>query len=291
LNATRCAMFTSAKSKTLREMSADEVVKVCEINYIDYWRSATAASAEEYSEDGGIKRCITGLAQDIFNVVLCCELAEDTAPAQIDRALAEFRSRRVPMIWHVGKTSTPASISELLNERGFPHDYDLVAMAADLSHSPPSVPLREGVSLRKCESAIDIGHWIDSLTDSWGSPADVGRWMRGNPFFGPDSHPLGRSASDRIMYLGFLNGVPSGAVMLLTSRGTAGLQCVGTVASAQRRGVGEALVRAALSDAARMGHKFVVVLSTTEGVPLYRRAGFKAYGTLPEHSMYFDKMP
>jgi ribosomal protein S18 acetylase RimI-like enzyme len=121
------------------------------------------------------------------------------------------------------------------------------------------------------------------LTSSWDSPEPVREWMLANPFFvGP--------RPGRTMYLGSIEGSPSGALMVLASRGVAGLECVGTIKSAQRRGLGEALVRTALKDAIEEGHKLVVVLSTTEGVPLYKKAGFRAYGTLPEHGMYFDRI-
>jgi len=75
--------------------------------------------------------------------------------------------------------------------------------------------------------------------------------------------------------------------MLFWSGDIAGLQCVGTVQSGRRRGVGEAVVRAALADAQEMGFRFVVVLSTVEGVSLYQKTGFRAFGKLPEHSMDF----
>ena len=276
--------------RCLDDLSPEEVVKACELNYIDYWRSATAASDGEWSEVGGILRCVTGLHQEIFNVVLCCRLSKESAPACIDRAIAEFRGRKIPMIWHVGRTTTPEDLGSYLEERGFPHDYDLIAMAADLSGPLEPVRVPGDVSVRKCTTTNDRNDWIDCLTRSWDSPGEVGEWMRANPFFSERRHPSFERFSDRVMYIGLLNGIPSGAVMLLTSRGVAGLQCVGTVASAQKKGVGEAMVRTALLDASAKGHRFVVVLSTTEGVPLYRKTGFKEFGKLPEHSLYFDRL-
>jgi GNAT superfamily N-acetyltransferase len=259
------------------------------MNYIDYWRSATSASVGEWSDDGGIERCVTGLPQEIFNVVLRCRLSRDTAAARIDEAIKEFRARRIPMIWHVGRTTTPEDLGSYLEQRGFPHDYDLVAMAADTSEKLWPAETSGGLTVRPCSSRSDIEAWVDCLTRSWDSPPDVGRWMRANPLFVDGRWQSPKHFSSREMYLGLLEGVPSGAVMLLSSRGVAGLQCVGTIPEAQRKGVGDALVRAALRDASAKGYGFVVVLSTTEGVPLYRKTGFKEFGKLPEHSLYFDR--
>ena len=276
---------------TPRDPAQEQVVEACELNYIDYWKSATAASANEWSDEGGIERCITGLHQEIFNVVLRCQLSPENASHRIDRVIGECRARRIPMIWHVGRTTAPEGLGSLLEERGFPHDYDLVAMAVDLSKTTGSKPAPDGVSVRTCVSRGDREDWIDCLTRSWDSPDEVKRWMLTNPFFIEEGHPSYKRFSSRVMYLGSFDGTPCAAMMMLASRGSAGLQCVGTIAEFRRKGVGEALVRAAMRDASASGHGHLLVLSTTEGVPLYRKAGFREYGKLQEHSLYFDRMP
>ncbi len=258
------------------------IVEACERNYIDHWRASTRASTREWCEDGGITRCITGLPQEIFNVVLCCSLDPSSAEAQIDKVIGEFKARRIPLIWHVGRTTSPADLGDRLALRGYPKDYELVAMAAQVRGIGQSAAPKAGVTVRRCETVDDHQMWISCLTSSWDSPEPVRRWMLANPYFS-------RPTKERIMYLGFVDGQPCGAVMLLERNGVAGLQCVGTIKQAQRKGVGETLVRAALADSAVDGFESVVVLSTTEGVPLYSKVGFKPYGTLPEHGMYFDR--
>lgn len=275
----------------LKDMTSDEVAEACEMNYIHYWRAATAASSREWSDEGGIERCLTGLPQDIFNVVLRCDLSSEHAAAQVDLAIVEFRARRIPVIWHVGRTTKPEDLGSILDDRGFPHDYDLVAMAADTRSNQQLTEMPRGITVRKCGSIEEIESWIDCLARSWMSPVEVSRWMLQNPFFVGSPAQTSRRCTTRSLYLGLLDGAPRGAVMLLTCEGVAGLQCVGTVSEAQRKGLGEALVRTALGDAAAEGYGFVVVLSTTEGVPLYRKSGFMEFGKLPEHSLYFDKLP
>ena len=273
----------SSGQRRISEMTADEVVLACEQNYIDYWRSATIASAVEWSQEDGITRCVTGLPQEIFNVVLYSNLDETNMGTRVDKAIEEFKARRIPLIWHVGRTTSPASLSAYLEARGYPKDYELIAMAADLTGTRPWQEARNCIEVRRCESFEDHAAWISCLTSSWDSPDPVGEWMLANPFFvEPRPNPA--------MYLGLIDGSPCGAVMVLASGGVAGLQCVGTIKSAQRKGLGEALVRTAVKDALAEEHKFMVVLSTVEGVPLYKKAGFKAYGALPEHGMYFDRL-
>ena len=75
--------------------------------------------------------------------------------------------------------------------------------------------------------------------------------------------------------------------MLFWSGDVAGLQDVGTDHSARGKGVGGAVARAAMGDAREMGFGHLVVLSTVEGVGMYKKVGFKTFGKLPEHSMDF----
>ena len=77
--------------------------------------------------------------------------------------------------------------------------------------------------------------------------------------------------------------------MLNWSDDVAGLQTVGTLKSARYKGVGSAVIAAALREARDLGFKIVVVLSTVDGVKLYSRLGFRIFGKLPEHSMYFNR--
>jgi len=275
--------------RSLLGLSPADIVRACEENYINYWRCVGRSANAEFSEDEGITRCVTGIRQDVFNVVLKCDLEGQDIEKRIDEAILEFKSRRVPLLWHTGVTSRPRDIGKYLEARGFPHDYDLAAMAADLTSIPESEGLQEGVSVRPVESESECTHWTECLARSWESPPGTSRWMQDNACFNLRvEKELGLNLPRR-MYLGLLDGRPAGACMLVWDDEIAGLEMVGTVHQARYKGVGSALVNRALRDAASMGFGFVVVLATVEGVRLYEKCGFKKFGKLPEHSMDFSK--
>ncbi len=274
--------------KPLNEFSAEEVVRACEENYIDYWRCVGMSPNAEFSEDGGITQCITGLPQELFNVVLKCNLDLETIDSRIEAAIGYYRSRRIPMIWHTGTSSEPRDIGRYLEVRGFPHDYDLTAMAVDLESMADSLDLAEGASVRTVSSKVDSKHWAECLASSWESPGEIIPWMLNNACFNLSIESRAGRPLPRRMYLGLLEGRPVSASMLVWSDVVAGLQTVGTVRAAGGRGAGTAVVRAALMDARAMGFWFAVVLSTVEGLGLYRKLGFKVFGKLPEHSMHFE---
>jgi ribosomal protein S18 acetylase RimI-like enzyme len=273
--------------ESLEELSPAEVVTACEQNHVDYWRCVGRSPNAAFSEEGGITRCITGLPQEIFNVVLSCRLSPRNLDERINAMIDFFRSRRLILIWHVGMLTEPSDLGSRLEARGYPNDYDLTAMAIDLDSVIEDIDLPKQVAVRTVVDSDDLRSWIECLTRSWDSPAEVANWMLGNACFNTSLEHEKRLSLPRKMYLGLLDGKPVGASMLFWSDDIAGLQAVGTAHSGRGRGIGGAVVRAALMEARAMGFRYVVVLSTVEGVGMYKKVGFKTFGKLPEHSMDF----
>lgn len=280
-------MSEKIAGKSLSELSSEEIVRTCEENYINYWRLAGLSSNAEFSEQGGITRCITGVQQDVFNVVLKCDLDGASIERRIDEAIAQFRARRIPLLWHTGLTSTPRDIGKYLEARGFPHDYDLSAMAIDLENMGDEQDLPHEISVKLVEDEVDCRHWSKCLSDSWESPPGTDEWMMNNACFNTRIEKERNMQLPRRMYIGFLDNRPAGACMLVWDKNIAGLEMVGTIEPARRKGVGTAIIRYALLDARSLGFRIVVVLATVEGVRLYEKCGFKKFGVLPEHSMNF----
>jgi len=173
----------STGGKSLAELLADEVVKACEQNYIDYWRYVGESPNAEFSEDRGITQCITGLPQEIMNVVLKCRLDPSKIDTRIDEAIEYYRSRKIPVIWHAGLLTEPRDIGTYLEARGFPHDYDGIAMAIDLDSTGDDMAFPEGISAKAVDSAQDCKNWVACLTESWESPKEVSSWMLQNACF------------------------------------------------------------------------------------------------------------
>lgn len=282
-------MHTKSAGRTpLEKLSPEQIVIACEQNYIDYWACAGASPHGQYSDDMGMTKAITGLPNEIFNVVLRCTLSGGDVEARVDEAIRSFRARGLRLLWHVGMLTEPRDLGAILEARGFPHDYDLRAMAIDLHSADLMREAPSHIRVQSVQSAEQSRQWIECIASSWHLPREVPEWMAVNPCFNPSVQSAGKPIPSRRLYLGLHRDEPVSACMLFWSGGIAGLQAMGTVPSAQNRGVGSATVRAALRDALALGFRNVVVLSTVEGVRLYERLGFKAFGNLPEHSMLFD---
>ena len=280
-------LLKESKKRSLNELSSEDVVRACEENYINYWRCVGASPNAEFSEGGGITQCITGIHQDVFNVILKCNFDPETIDDDIDKAIKDYRSRRIPLLWHPGLLSEPGDVGRRLEARGFPHDYDLAAMAVNLESMGDDPHSPEGVTVRIVNSMRDCEDWARCLASSWESPANTAPWMLRNACFNLSLERKMGLSLPRRMYLGSIEGRAAGASMLVWSDDIVGLEMVGTIHSARGRGIGSAIIRNALTDARAMGFKFAVVLSTVEGFRLYEKNGFREFGKLPEHSLDF----
>ncbi|MBU0624302.1 MAG: hypothetical protein KJ672_05595, partial [Candidatus Thermoplasmatota archaeon] len=231
------------------EPSPEELVRACEENYADYWRCVALSSNADFSEIRGITRCITGLQQEVFNIVLSCHLEVDAIDARMDEEIRDFGARQIPVIWHVGMLTEPEDLSRHLEARGFPHDYDLAAMAVDLESVDGRAGRQDGVSIRRVAIEQDCREWAGCLAESWESPKEVAPWMMNNACFNRVIEQRRGLSLPRKMYLASLEGIPSAGSMLFWNNGIAGLQTVGTVHAARRKGAGMAVVDGALADA------------------------------------------
>ena len=77
----------------------------------------------------------------------------------------------------------------------------------------------------------------------------------------------------------YLDGAPVSCSMTLVSHGVAGVYYVATVASARRRGLGDALTRVAARAGFQLGARVAWLGASEMGADLYRRIGFSDLGS------------
>jgi ribosomal protein S18 acetylase RimI-like enzyme len=85
-------------------------------------------------------------------------------------------------------------------------------------------------------------------------------------------------------YVGYAGGEPVSTAAIIHTDGVLGVYNVATLPEFQRRGYGEAIMRLALADAQkRHGADRVILQSTSAGLKLYERMGFR---TVTKVSVY-----
>lgn len=203
----------------------------------------------------------------LFNSVVGARFDADHADAAIDARIRDCTDRNVPMLWWTGPSTTPSDLGARLERRGFLLEPAL-GMAGDVRN----------ISAQPSETVIDIepvcdearlATWSRVLCSAFGAPAAFGEAFADLA----SAIGLGRSSPFR-HFLGRLNGEPIATSSLFLGAGVAGIYDVGTLPERRRRGVGAAITRAAIAEAAAAGYRMAILHSSALGINMYRGLGF-----------------
>jgi GNAT superfamily N-acetyltransferase len=159
------------------------------------------------------------------------------------------------------------------------HDTDTARMLHAAGHTLDAQPRAMGMDLDGVEapdlSGID---WTDegdsdsmaSLNDqAYGFPP--GTWARG----------MGPAGPELRIYIASLDGRPAATVCALdVEGGDCSIWNVATAPEARGRGLSTALMGRAVFDAAQRGCQTSTLQATKLGAPVYRRCGYRDFGTL-----------
>lgn len=218
-------------------------------------------------EEPGLLWFETGIALDAYNGVVQTSLSRETLPAAAQRVLAHFQERQLPFHWHVGPTSEPADLGDLLEDYGIIHDEDEPGMAVDLLSQTPEFPKVSQLVIEEGLAGNRLRQW--SQTTFCGAPQEAVECV----FTAYSSLPLGKNGPISL-YLGMVNGAPVATVKLFYAAGVAYIGRVVTVPAYRRQGIGTQMTLYAMHTARQAGYRIAVLTASTMGVNIYRRLGF-----------------
>jgi ribosomal protein S18 acetylase RimI-like enzyme len=214
-----------------------------------------------------------GMPCDTFNAACSARLGAD-APRQVQEAIAWFDGR--PFSWWHGPGDQPAHLSSLLESAGLGRADGELAMWIDLA-TVRDAPLPDGLTIRPVRNADDLQTYARLLAALW-SPPDVhvvGFYKRAERLL------LAADALLR-MYLGVIDGTPVATAEATLQDETVGLYNISTAPAFRRRGIGSAMTRAPLIDARTQDASLGILQAAPEGVSIYERVGFRAFGEMVE---------
>jgi ribosomal protein S18 acetylase RimI-like enzyme len=141
-------------------------------------------------------------------------------------------------------------------------------MAADIRHITAQ-PDGGALAVEPVLDAATMAIWSRVLCNAFGAPHAFG------DAFSDLAEAVGLGPSARFRhFLGYLNGEPVATCSLYLGAGVAGVYDVGTLPERRRRGVGAAITRAAIVDAAASGYRMAILHSSASGAAMYRGLGF-----------------
>jgi GNAT superfamily N-acetyltransferase len=266
---------------------APDLPAVVELNSAEWLRLQGRLPWVQFHEDADALRVFTPEELWPRNSVALARFAADTARGRVSEILSFHLQHKAPCNWIVGPVSRPLDLGKHLRAHGFRCMLHSTAMACDLRDS----------------AKINRG-----LTAPAEEPADIPGVMRGRaPSLlpgvrvaavkaAPSLYPLtterrrrrheGRNVMARLEpervthFAATLSGRPVGETTLFLGAGVAGVYDVEVLEGFRSRGLGTALVSAALERARALGCPAAVLAATCLGLGVYERLGFRQVGRL-----------
>src|SRR5258708_26816907 len=130
-------------STTLQDLSPFTLPLALDANLIAYSSLFRSLHQAKVHKDGGLRWFERGVPNELFNGILQTRLEPEALPAAIEHVLAHFQRRHLPFHWHLGPSSHPRNIGDLLEAHGISHVEDEPGMAVallPLNQTLPSPP-------------------------------------------------------------------------------------------------------------------------------------------------------
>jgi ribosomal protein S18 acetylase RimI-like enzyme len=221
----------------------------------------------ELHDDGACCWTLSHLPYPLFNSVVRARFDARVADAAIDERIRACSDRNVPMLWWTGPSTTPVDLGQRLERRGFLLE-PARGMVGDIQHITAQ-PSHVALDVEPVCDWSSLTTWSRVLCLSFGAPQAFG------DAFADLAGAVGLgSASPFRHYLGIINGEAVATCSLFLGAGVAGIYDVGTLPERRRRGIGAALTRAAVADAAAAGYRMAILHSSALGAAMYRAIGF-----------------
>jgi len=260
-------------SYILQDLSPSALIRAIEANQFEFSKDLGRSPQVEMHEDPDIVWFVTGRPFPRFNRVLRAHFESEGVDARIEAALAPFRSRNVPMVWHTGPTTRPADLGDRLLAHGLKRTGDEPGMALDLWTLPASVSAStpSTLTIERVAEMDRLREWAHTCSGAFGSVPGVAEARRSV------EADLGLGVPWRRLYIGLLEEQPVATSLLFLGAGVAGIYTVGTVPAAREQGIGRAMTIAPLAEARALGYRVGVLHASPMGVGIYRRLGLREY--------------
>jgi ribosomal protein S18 acetylase RimI-like enzyme len=206
----------------------------------------------------------TGVGYEGLNGVF---IAPGTPAVPVEDALRTFHDLRVPALWHVAATGQPMPIADLPGVSWYEEEPLMVAPVG--RYEMPHVPR---LSVYMVRDEAGIREWV-RIWSGQGSGSVFDGLVAARSAAGPAFTHL----------LAVVAGTPVACAAAFVGDSAGEVQHVVTVPGMRRRGIGTALVVAALRAIGEHGRDVAVLTSSRDGLGLYRRLGFRPVGAVARY--------
>lgn len=254
-------------------MHPDRRVVLGDLNFLESLREQTRSCGGSVVERDGLVLMRGSHPHALHNNVVRTDPAL-SAVTVMERAHREFGQYGYGFILATLNGEPPLPASELGRVAASAGMATLVAPPAMFLAKPPAAtPIADGCELRPVEKREDSDLFAVVSGRAWETYAIPREavamiFADGRFLLSPNVHAV----------VGFSDGKPAAAAMLLMSHGIGGIYWVGTVPEARGRGLAEACTNAMARRAFELGVELVTLQASPMGESIYRRMGFESLG-------------
>lgn len=237
----------------------EELGAAVEINAAEWLRLQGRLPWVEFHDDGDVLRVFAG---DTYpsNTVALARFTPANASRRVGEILQPHLEQRAACNWIVGPVSQPGDLARHLKGHGFSCRIHCAGMACMLDALGQSPPLPKGILIE----LVDTPRPLLPLTTERRQRRHKGRTI------------MARFTPRKVWHFSAtLDGLPVGETTLLGGATVAGLYDVDVLERFRRRGIGSALVHAALRHGKKLGYRAAVLGATGTGASVYAQAGFR----------------
>jgi ribosomal protein S18 acetylase RimI-like enzyme len=201
---------------------------------------------------------------------------DDAHSAALD-GVAWLRSRGAPFgfVW-LGPSAPRGDLGARLERAGFAEfEHEAPGMAARLDDLdwPASERIPPGVTIGRAADEAGARGFAQAFVASYDVPGPVAdAWVDATLAIGIDRAPWS-------FHVARHDGRPVACTIVFCGAGVASVFGVGTIPAARGRGIGAAITLSAYNEARERGYRYGVLFATDDGLPVYRRLGFRETGT------------
>jgi ribosomal protein S18 acetylase RimI-like enzyme len=260
-------------------MSLTSAADRADANFVVHVTWAAARTAGMLARvDAKLVLADSGLPCDTYNFICRARLTLASAGRAAAEAVGYFAGVGRPFSWWVGPADQPGELGAVLEGLGLERAETELAMAMPLGALPEPVPPVPGLTVRRVRTAEELAVLARLSAANW-TPPDP----QVLEYYQRTARLMLDPAAPQWFYLGWLDGDPVATAEATVHDGTVGLFSIATLPPFRGRGIASAMTWQPLHDARTAGCDLAVLQAAPDGVGLYRRLGFTAFGDITEY--------
>lgn len=211
------------------------------------------------------------LNDDTFNYVLDVHL-DKTIPEKIQAIKLKFLQEQQPFSWWISPGDQPANLAEYLQHANFENSENNIAMYLNLDNWVAHHPIPTHLKIVRATDEKTLRDFALILANDKTAFEKYFSWIASVM---TEEDPVE-------FYVGYVHDKPVTRGYVIYYAGVAGLHMLSTVEDERNKGYGTAMQQYRLQRAKQLGYHIAVLQASAEGLPLYKKLGYKECGMYKE---------